>query len=790
MFRHTITFLLIFLVANHDFAAARSVEFVPEKPIERLQKRDVVGKHLEVSETGIVEAHSRTKRFSGGSAFRLGLSISSGTAFALSTGTTLYHAIRKCKDYRPHDCKSPNCQYLSCPSTCKGPDTNREYVEDERKAVKAKLTVMDNTQRDAFNLATKAINAGLNNQRIFTEIDRINQKVDELVFSIAQLDIKFATLLRNSSVAIGTLLRDKRLSLNDIVSSPEIEGLFDKWTWEGTGVFVLSIALPLSLYAFNYLRQRHAVNQIYKSLKTDFSARFVNQKTSGLNPNAKINNKFAYVQGVTTKTIDKQLKGTAKAIHASNQASQKVTKVEKFVNTYITPAINVIVTILSVWATYQQINNCQLIANDMQETAIDMAEEADEIEKIKQLQVDPLLRNVTTQAWPNVRGMMTNETTLDWLDGIRNLSLGASNSNGSIANVIQDFIDKIASANYDKFIALQTELITALKSVDYEYTCLANKQKAITTVITDCRIGRLPFPELYDYATNKHSLNVPACISKGIFPYTTEAQFFTILNATAAHQGWYSKCLLNNNDLLYRVCAEKIKGYNTPAEIVNQVNRTGLTEDMIPNFLARCPPPKITPKSIIDTCELYCLYQPVSKIAKTVVLLESQVEYIMKTCPICSVTETKLKQICNFYSCEGQNASTIEKTVEKPLPTVEFIIANNCSGCAIDDPALKKTICVRSQCRGHSAAKIANDVGYSESAVDGVFLECTTIVPSCLDAITGDDRKKVFDLDCYSVPVTSLPFLTDLTLQVVKEVLEVIKGQTCPPPLQFKQSNG
>ena len=55
----------------------------------------------------------------------------------------------------------------------------------------------------AFNLATKAINAGLNNQRIFTEIDRINQKVDELVFSIAQLDIKFATLLRNSSVAIG-----------------------------------------------------------------------------------------------------------------------------------------------------------------------------------------------------------------------------------------------------------------------------------------------------------------------------------------------------------------------------------------------------------------------------------------------------------------------------------------------------------------------------------------------------------------------------------------------------------
>jgi hypothetical protein len=33
----------------------------------------------------------------------------------------------------------------------------------------------------------------------------------------------------------------------------------------------------------------------------------------------------------------------------------------------------------------------------MQETAIDMAEEADGVEKIKQLEVDPLLQNVTTQ---------------------------------------------------------------------------------------------------------------------------------------------------------------------------------------------------------------------------------------------------------------------------------------------------------------------------------------------------------------------------------------------------------
>lgn len=55
----------------------------------------------------------------------------------------------------------------------------------------------------AFNLATKAITAGLNNQRILIAIDQINQKIDELTFSIAQLDVQFATKWRNVSVEVG-----------------------------------------------------------------------------------------------------------------------------------------------------------------------------------------------------------------------------------------------------------------------------------------------------------------------------------------------------------------------------------------------------------------------------------------------------------------------------------------------------------------------------------------------------------------------------------------------------------
>ena len=59
--------------------------------------------------------------------------------------------------------------------------------------------------------------------------------------------------------------------------------------------------------------------------------------------------------------------------------------------------ILILLLALSAWTVYTQISNCIAIANDMQDTAILMSEKADEIEKFKQKDVDPLLANVKTQ---------------------------------------------------------------------------------------------------------------------------------------------------------------------------------------------------------------------------------------------------------------------------------------------------------------------------------------------------------------------------------------------------------
>ena len=63
----------------------------------------------------------------------------------MSVGSTLYHAVRNCKDYRPKPCKQPTCQYLSpCPHLpCQNAEKNKAYVDQEKETMKAALNQID-----------------------------------------------------------------------------------------------------------------------------------------------------------------------------------------------------------------------------------------------------------------------------------------------------------------------------------------------------------------------------------------------------------------------------------------------------------------------------------------------------------------------------------------------------------------------------------------------------------------------------------------------------------------------
>ena len=154
---------------------------------------------------------------------------------------------------------------------------------------------------------------------------------------------------------------------------------------------------------------------------------------------------------------------------------------------------------------------------------------------------------------------MTNDTTVEWLERIRNLTLDAVTADHKAADVIRNFIDKAPSASYDEFMTLQEKLVESLKSVKYVYACFARKQNAISTIMVECRQGLQSFKQLYKLAVDKHHLNAAECVVKGM-PYTNEAQIEKIVKMFASHQQWFANCRLNNNLLRDRVCSEKHNG--------------------------------------------------------------------------------------------------------------------------------------------------------------------------------------------------------------------------------------
>jgi hypothetical protein len=93
---------------------------------------------------GLIDEHLT---FSGGlfSAISAGLTIASWSSYGVSLSSSIYHAIRRCEDYRPKPCKHPTCQYISpCPDfLCQSSEKNKDYVDQSKVKMKAALDEID-----------------------------------------------------------------------------------------------------------------------------------------------------------------------------------------------------------------------------------------------------------------------------------------------------------------------------------------------------------------------------------------------------------------------------------------------------------------------------------------------------------------------------------------------------------------------------------------------------------------------------------------------------------------------
>ena len=342
----------------------------------------------------------------------------------------------------------------------------------------------------------------------------------------------------------------------------------------------------------------------------------------------------------------------------------------------------------------------------------------------------------------------------------------------SPADTITSFLANIGSVSSSSSgtLSLQKNLIQALDTIEFRFRCIANKQHAIAVVINDCKSGRDTLNVLHSEADLTYDLNTKSCVEKKIVANTTLQQLQDIISAVATEKGWYGHCLLNNKALLYRVCSERAKGYTRPADIVAVVNKSALTQDMVSNFVTRCPPPEITPKSKVDTCQYYCLYQTNKQIAKSVGLLEYQVKSIIPSCGICSVEESKKTQICYSHFCEGKSAANIEPVMRLPLSTVTDVI-NNCVQKCVLKESEKHQVCQQLKCMQYNSNTVASSLNFPLASVEELKPQCDSIVQKCI--ISDQDKRYILSIHCFGQrPASEIQKSVGLPLQDVESVIK------------------
>lgn len=119
----------------------------------------------------------------------------------------------------------------------------------------------------------------------------------------------------------------------------------------------------------------------------------------------------------------------------------------------------------------------------------------------------------------------------------------------------------------------------------------------------------------------------------------------------------------------------------------------------------------------------------------------------VKECAICEVSVKDVKKICLLHYCKLMKIKDIMNDVGKPLKTVRFIIANNCSSkCIIEDRTVKKKICVDNKCKKIAVSTIAADIKFPVQAVNDVISNCKTILPKC----PGIDEKTKKDIRLFA----------------------------------------
>jgi len=171
----------------------------------------------------------------------------------------------------------------------------------------------------------------------------------------------------------------------------------------------------------------------------------------------------------------------------------------------------------------------------------------------------------------------------------------------SVEPVLAKFLREIRSADSQKMLQFQLQLIPSLQKITIYYACYLSKIQLVKYVTNECKKGSASIQDLFNRGQNTFGSNNQYCIIKNGLPYTQFSDVQKLVVEDAGSQGFDTDCVINSQSKKNQVCGYKNDEFNAQ-QIATKV--TGLTVAQIEKILKNCPEAPLSPKDIALICKL------------------------------------------------------------------------------------------------------------------------------------------------------------------------------------------
>ena len=252
------------------------------------------------------------------------------------------------------------------------------------------------------------------------------------------------------------------------------------------------------------------------------------------------------------------------------------------------------------------------------------------------------------------------------------------------ARAIEYYIDNINKTDYKETYNLNSQLIKAFLSINYDLDCLRSKLSIIAAVFQDCLVGVGHMASIYIKAKALEKKKIgKKCITTGYFTYkgikNVTAESMKLNNVSTV-------CRRNNKQLKKLVCGDWYENIDKAVS----ANSHNITTDDVDYFIPLCEPGNIATTHVVAICSRKA--EKVSSADVTKKYHKFNATKVLDAYDKCNLTSLQKEKICTMKNDGYTSEQVANEFSLYPRDKVDTVY-NNCVKPVKVTPADGKTIC-------------------------------------------------------------------------------------------------